>query len=275
MIKKKEIFITQKRENDKYSQENKRDNNKNKKGYSSGRIKKSENKKGKHNNLSIDNIIKKIKGKGFNCMHLTLNNIIKRIYKDNKKKFKCKNKKKFLNKICYSYIRNGKKDFNEEFLRKIIKDIYLLNISSKYKTFNNNNELIEECCSNNLFKEIVNMTFNEFIYNIFIMKSNEFKEKYSFYNKYLLDNLNIKDEEEKSSINNLIIDGLLNYFNKKKGRNKKILNNNTTKMSTKCVINDMEEFDEIYMKPNIDSFENENEDFFLFNSSPKSYDKII
>lgn len=275
MIKKKEIFITQKRENDKYSQENKRDNNKNKKGYSTGRIKKSENKKGKHNNLSIDNIIKKIKGKGFNCMHLTLNNIIKRIYKDNKKKFKCKNKKKFLNKICYSYIRNGKKDFNEEFLKKKIKDIYLLNISSKYKTFNNNNELIEECCSNNLFKEIVNMTFNEFIYNIFIMKSNEFKEKYSFYNKYLLDNLNIKDEEEKSSINNLIIDGLLNYFNKKKGRNKKILNNNTTKMSTKCVINDMEEFDEIYMKPNIDSFENGNEDFFLFNSSPKSYDKII
>ena len=275
MIKKKEIFITQKRENDKYSQENKRDNNKNKKGYSTGRIKKSENKKGKHNNLSIDNIIKKIKGKGFNCMHLTLNNIIKRIYKDNKKKFKCKNKKKFLNKICYSYIRNGKKDFNEEFLKKKIKDIYLLNISSKYKTFNNNNELIEECCSNNLFKEIVNMTFNEFIYNIFIMKSNEFKEKYSFYNKYLLDNLNIKDEEEKSSINNLIIDGLLNYFNKKKGRNKKILNNNTTKMSTKCVINDMEEFDEIYMKPNIDSFESENEDFFLFNSSPKSYDKII
>lgn len=275
MIKKKEIFITQKRENDKCSQENKRDNNKNKKGYSTGRIKKSENKKGKHNNLSIDNIIKKIKGKGFNCMHLTLNNIIKRIYKDNKKKFKCKNKKKFLNKICYSYIRNGKKDFNEEFLKKRIKDIYLLNISSKYKTFNNNNELIEECCSNNLFKEIVNMTFNEFIYNIFIMKSNEFKEKYSFYNKYLLDNLNIKDEEEKSSINNLIIDGLLNYFNKKKGRNKKILNNNTTKMSTKCVINDMEEFDEIYMKPNIDSFENENEDFFLFNSSPKSYDKII
>ena len=275
MIKKKEIFITQKRENDKYSQENKRDNNKNKKGYSTGRIKKSENKKGKHNNLSIDNIIKKIKGKGFNCMHLTLNNIIKRIYKDNKKKFKCKNKKKFLNKICYSYIRNGKKDFNEEFLRKIIKDIYLLNISSKYKTFNNNNELIEECCSNNLFKEIVNMTFNEFIYNIFIMKSNEFKEKYSFYNKYLLDNLNIKDEEEKSSIDNLIKDGLLNYFNKIKGRNKKILNNNTTKMSTKCVINDMEEFDEIYMKPNIDSFESENEDFFLFNSSPKSYDKII
>ena len=46
-------------------------------------------------------------------------------------------------------------------------------------------------------------------------------------------------------------------------------------MSTKCVINDMEEFDEIYMKPNIDSFESENEDFFLFNSSPKSYDKII
>ncbi len=274
MIKKKEIFITQKRENDKYSQENKRDNNKNKKGYSTGRIKKSENKKGKHNNLSIDNIIKKIKGKGFNCMHLTLNNIIKRIYKDNKKKFKCKNKKKFLNKICYSYIRNGKKDFNEEFLKKKIKDIYLLNISSKYKTFNNNNELIEECCSNNLFKEIVNMNFNQFINSIFRMKSNDFEEKYSFYNKYLLDNLNIKDEEEKSSIDNLIKDGLLNYFNKIKGRNKKILNNNTTKMSTKCVINDMEEPDEIYMKP-FDSFEKENEDFFLFNSSPKSYDKII
>ena len=274
MIKKKEIFITQKRENDKYSQENKRDNNKNKKGYSTGRIKKSENKKGKHNNLSIDNIIKKIKGKGFNCMHLTLNNIIKRIYKDNKKKFKCKIKKKFLNKICYSYIRNGKKDFNEEFLKKKIKDIYLLNISSKYKTFNNNNELIEECCSNNLFKEIVNMNFNQFINSIFRMKSNDFEEKYSFDNKYLLDNLNIKDEEEKSSIDNLIKDGLLNYFNKKKGRNKKILNNNTTKMSTKCVINDMEECDEIYMKP-FDSFEKENEDFFLFNSSPKSYDKII
>ena len=75
-------------------------------------------------------------------------------------------------------------------------------------------------------------------------------------------------------IDNLIKDGLLNYFNKIKGRNKKILNNNTTKMSTKCVINDMEECDEIYMKP-FDSFEKENEDFFLFNYSPKSYDKII
>ena len=65
------------------------------------------------------------------------------------------------------------------------------------------------------------MTFSEFINRIFMMKSSEFEAKYSFYNKYLFENLQIEDEEEKSIIKNLIEYGLLNYFDEIKERKSK------------------------------------------------------
>lgn len=264
MKKKKEMFILQNSEKDKEKKEiiiNK------KKGCSTGRIKKFEKKKGKHNNLSNDNVTKKIKGKVFSCIHSTLNNIIKRFYKKNKKKFKCQ-KKSFLKKISYTFIKDGHKNYNIEFLNKQIKDIYLFQISSKYKEKENNIEIIEKFSSDELFKEIIDMTFSEFINRIFMMKSSEFEAKYSFYNKYLFENLQIEDEEEKSIIKNLIGYGLLNYFNKIKERNKKTLNNNTTKMCTDFNNNDKEEESyEIgfpYCEESEVAFNKENNEYDLF-----------
>jgi hypothetical protein len=150
-----------------------------------------------------------------------LNNIIKGIYKDNKNQFKSyRSKNNFLKKIKGTYINNGKKTFNEDFLNKSIKEIYLLTISPKYKNSNNNNsEIIEKFYSITKFREIVDMKFIEFVDTIFIMNPNEFKQKYSFDNKYLFHNLEINDSEEKKIMKEFIEFGLLNYFEKINGRN--------------------------------------------------------
>ena len=217
MIRNKKIFF--KIENSKKEEE--KIERKRKKGTSTGRIKKCENKKGKHNNHSKDNIYKKLKGKVKNCIHLTLNNIIKGIYKDNKNQFKSyRSKNNFLKKIKGTFINNGKKSFNEDFLNKSIKEIYLLTISPKYKNSNNNNsEIIEKFYSITKFKEIVEMKFIEFVDKIFIMNPNEFKQKYSFDNKYLFHNLEINDSEEKKIMKEFIDFGILKYFEKINGRN--------------------------------------------------------
>ena len=212
-----------------------------------GRKKKNDKSIRKHNNRSLDNCIKKIKVNSNLCFHLTSNQII------NDKNIK-------LTLIDNTYIKNGKKSFNISLLNMTFQEIY--------KTKKNNIEIIEKFSSDELFKEIIDMTFIEFIKTIFKMKSSEFEEKYSFYNKYLLENLQIKDEEEKSIIKDLIGDGLLNYFDGIKERNKKTLNNNTTKMCTDFNNNDKEEESHEIGFPYCEEFEvsfnNENNECLLF-----------
>ena len=165
-----------------------------------GRKKKNDKSIRKHNNRSLDNCIKKIKVNSNLCFHLTSNQII------NDKNIK-------LTLIDNIYIKNGKKSFNISLLNMTFQEIY--------KTKKNNIEIIEKFSSDELFKEIIDMTFSEFINRIFMMKSSEFEAKYSFYNKYLFENLQIEDEEEKSIIKNLIGYGLLNYFDEIKERKSK------------------------------------------------------
>ena len=165
-----------------------------------GRKKKNDKSIRKHNNRSLDNCIKKIKVNSNLCFHLTSNKII------NDKNIK-------LTLIDNIYIKNGKKSFNISLLNMTFQEIY--------KKKENNIEIIEKFSSDELFKEIIDMTFSEFINRIFMMKSSEFEAKYSFYNKYLFENLQIEDEEEKSIIKNLIEYGLLNYFDEIKERKSK------------------------------------------------------
>ena len=165
-----------------------------------GRKKKNDKLIRKHNNRSLDNCIKKIKVNSNLCFHLTSNQII------NDKNIK-------LTLIDNTYIKNGKKSFNISLLNMTFQEIY--------KKKENNIEIIEKFSSDKLFKEIIDMTFIEFINTIFMMKSSEFEEKYSFYNQYLLENLQIKDEEEKPIIKGLIENGLLKYFDGIKERKSK------------------------------------------------------
>ena len=67
-----------------------------------------------HNNLSIDNIIKKVKGKSMKCIYYTCNKIIGR-----------DNKNVYLDSINKKYVENVTKDFNIKFLQEKIIVFYL------------------------------------------------------------------------------------------------------------------------------------------------------
>ena len=47
------------------------------------------------------------------------------------------------------------------------------------------------------FNQILNMKLNDIIQTIFLMKSEDFKNKYSFENEFLFDNLKKKNENKK------------------------------------------------------------------------------
>lgn len=166
-----------------------------------GRKKKNDKREGKHNKFSNDNCIYKIKNKCFNCIFLTLNSLIKKEDPNDQ-----------IKKIDGNIFKNGTKIFNLQFLEKKISDIFLYKISSKYtlQYENNNQNIIEKYSTNKLIQEILNMTFEECINNIFTMSSEEFKKKYNFENKYLLEKL--KKDDEYSNLKELIDTGLSRYF---------------------------------------------------------------
>ena len=123
-----------------------------------------------HNNLSIDNIIKKVKGKSMKCIYDTCNKIFER-----------DNKNVYLDSINKKYVENVTKDFNIKFLQEKIYSILSLNP--------HNMTIIQQYCLNEQLQEIMNMTLNSSIQKLFLMKSKEFEEKYSFKNQFLFENL--------------------------------------------------------------------------------------
>ena len=175
-----------------------------------GRKKKNDITKSKHTKYSYDNCIYKIKNKVINCVVYTLNKLLKNISSQNYE----------IKKIESVIFKDGTKCFNLLLLKKKIKEILLLNISPRYSNkFNNNNKfIIEKFSSNNLFSEILNMSFEDCINNLFMMSSNDFETKYSFENKLLFDEIEIKDNQEKKILRKLIEDGLTNYFQTIKSR---------------------------------------------------------
>ena len=166
-----------------------------------GRKRKNDKREGKHNKFSNDNCIYKIKNKCFNCVFLTLNTLIKKQDPNDQ-----------IKKIDGNIFKNGTKLFNLEFLDTKMSAIFLYQISSKYtlKYDNNNQNIIEKYSTNKLIQEILDMTFEECINNIFTMSSEEFKKKYNFENKYLLEKL--KKDDEYSNLKELIDTGLSRYF---------------------------------------------------------------
>ncbi len=173
----------------------------------SGRKKKNDQSIRTHSKYSNDNCIYKIKNKSFNCIFFTLNNLLK--LTPSQEKFK---------KIKSSILKDNSKLYNEKLLQTKIKDILLFQISSKYTIHYNNQEVINKYSSNELIKEILNMNYEDCIQNLFMMNSNDFKEKYSFENNLLFENLKINDEKEYSILKHLINKGIINYFKNIKPR---------------------------------------------------------
>lgn len=192
-----------------------------------GRKRKNDNSESRHSKYSVDNCISKLKRTTFNCVILTINKLLKVFSNDQ------------IQQIDPSIMKDTTKAFNESLLTKKNYEIFLLKSTKKYPNNDENNRRIIEkflsnqFLSNDLLKEIFNMTFEESIERIFMMSSKEFKKKYSFTNKFLFENLKI-DEKERMIIKNLIDSGIKLYFNKIKGRNTRAnkvnleINNNTS-----------------------------------------------
>ena len=160
--------------------------------------------KGKHDKYSSDNMVKKLKVQIMNFLIVLMNHIIGLSNKKNNN----------LQSIDVKYIENVTKEYNIHFFNQKVYMILSLNaqnliIIQKYYFFEQ-------------FNQILNMKLNDIIQTIFLMKSEDFKNKYSFENEFLFDNLKKKNENEEiyQNMENILKkeNSLLTYFEEIKGR---------------------------------------------------------
>ena len=170
-----------------------------------GRKRKHDNTQKKHTCLAEDNAIYKIKVKYQKFIYTHLNN-----YLDNNMKLK---------KISGKIAKNGNKEFNLILLKSSIKEFLINNpISSKYKNNSNTNGIILGEIENiEEINEFLSQPYVNGFYNYFLMKKDEYYERFDFLNNFLYDNLKI-DKELKKVWDDLIKNGLYEYFDEKDGR---------------------------------------------------------
>lgn len=125
-------FLKRKRKRKKENKNNPEENQRNEEPKKRGRKRKKYKENGKHNKMSHDNIIKKIKSKILNFILLNFLNKLLLILEEKEK----------LIKLDSKYIKNLKKDFDLKLLKMPLKDLYSLNISDKYKKDKNHNKVI-------------------------------------------------------------------------------------------------------------------------------------
>ena len=131
-----------------------------------GRKKKGSLEKGIHNKFSGDNLFRKVKRIVLNSLFSLINKIIVDNYKNDKGFNK---KKSILQKINQKQITNADVQFNKEFMKKTLKDIFSVNISLRCKRYekNHNKKLIQQLLDQNdqvkqmLFRKIFDLTFLE------------------------------------------------------------------------------------------------------------------
>lgn len=175
----------------------------------------SSNGREEHDKNSPDNIIKNIKAKLFNYCLNFLNNVINGNSDKKKQRFK-------LLKLNYEYIDRLKRDIDLELLETPLKNIFSLNISTKYRAKHNdhNKNIISEILNEknketklyhyNTVKFVFDLTFGEWL-DLFTFKINLDR----FYNYEYED---VKFGKIKENINGL--SDLLNKIAKNK-KNKK------------------------------------------------------
>ena len=198
-----------------------------------GRKRKSENKGGKHNKFSEDNIINKIKTKFFTYLLDIINKNVK-------------NESYKIKKLQTAFIANLNKDQNLKIFEKTLAQILLQEkISTKYANYDEyeNRRIVKEIYENNKEKKVIkilNLKLKE-LFGIFRRKLNnnieitkELQKKISgldlLVNKnykdfeYFINNMDEKNTMEKNEFNNYIKNiknlclGYENWFAKKIGR---------------------------------------------------------
>jgi len=171
----------------------------------------------KHNRMTSDNIIKKVKAEIFKYLTQFLNNIIN-------DKYTPQQKNKIYN-INYCFINQLKKEIDLRYLNMHLKDLFsLLGVSPKYKNIApESNKIYIKRLLNGQTDEAIkfafNMTFRDWL-DIFLFK----KQVEDLLNEY-----NVKDDIicEKIKESLVGVDDLLNNIAKKENKNKNYFSNFT------------------------------------------------
>ena len=128
---------------------------------------------GKHNRFTDDNLIRRIKSTIINVLITYINKIIDKTYNNNFVLFSDCNKMELL-KINYTQVIKSKADYNKDFLYKSLRDIFSVDITTKYKHYNHDHNKIlinnllyqKDEQKRNLFTNLFNLTFLECIEHI-------------------------------------------------------------------------------------------------------------
>ena len=157
-----------------------------------------------HNKLSKDNVIYKMKVKFNKFIYQHLNYYLPINLK--------------IKKIDGKIIKNGNKEFNLRLFKSTIKEFLMNSTSSIYKKQAIPNENILKLIENKIeIYEFLKETYENGFYKYFLMNKYEYFDKFKFINLSLYEHLKL-DKEEKKVWDELIHNGLYNYFDKKIGR---------------------------------------------------------
>jgi hypothetical protein len=157
-----------------------------------------------HNKLSKDNVFYKMKVKFNKFIYQHLNYYLPINLK--------------IKKIDGKIIKNGNKEFNLRLFKSTIKEFLMNSTSSIYKKQAIPNENILKLIENKIeIYEFLKETYENGFYKYFLMNKYEYFDKFKFINLSLYEHLKL-DKEEKKVWDELIHNGLYNYFDKKIGR---------------------------------------------------------
>ena len=169
-------------------------------------IEKEEDKNNKKRKYDCDNIIKKIKCYFLKYLVLSVNLLIQN-YQTNKEKDYT------LKRLSYTYSKQLNKQINLQLLKKPLQDVLSLEINGKYKSNKDYNKKQIELLlkdKNDIIKEILKITFSEWLDLFRKKKAKEIKGNKIIFNGYedLLEELKKKnkDEEYISKIEKKIFD---------------------------------------------------------------------
>ena len=160
-----------------------------------------------HDKNSIDNSIYKIKVRYQKFLYEHLNHFLKK--KQIKENFK---------RINGDLTRNGGREHNLNLFNTKIRDFLLCDISEKYGSIeNSNNILIEKLNSDEDFRNLFNLTYNECLYKYFLMDKTTFKKMFQYENKFLYENIHL-DIIEKNNWEKILEKGIIEHFKEISGR---------------------------------------------------------
>lgn len=189
-------------------------------GKKRGRKKKGSLTKGKHDKYSEDNVFRKIKSNLLKFLLIFINSIIKEIYEDESDYDMEKDKLMQINQeqtVCSNI------EFNKNFYKETLENIFSVKISSKYKKFNpdhNRNLIIKLLNDNNIerrriFHNLFNKTFLESLEHFLGSKKTNELEGMKTFNEYKKE---LEDDKDYLATFEYILKNYKEIIDNKKGR---------------------------------------------------------